>query len=207
MSDTPGEHPHPRAVLMFGMPGVGKGTQGALLGKVPGFVHLSSGDCFRALDRAGDLGRQVTELIDRGEFVPDDTTMRVVGAEIDGRVARGEFHPGSELLVLDGIPRTVRQAELIGDLAEILGVVYLVCNDVEAMVQRIKLRAAQGREDDADESIVRRRFDIFREETAPVLERFDSSLIREIDAMGTPAEVLGEVLRAVAPLQAGLIAR
>ncbi|MEM9703595.1 MAG: nucleoside monophosphate kinase, partial [Planctomycetota bacterium] len=155
-------------------------------------------------DRDSELGRQVAGLIDRGEFVPDDVTMRVIAAEVDGRIARRELDPAKELLVLDGVPRTCNQASLIGGIADVLGVVYLVCNDVEAMVARIKARAAEGREDDADESIVRHRFEIYRNETAPVLDCFDGSQVHEIDAMGTPATVLGAVLRAVAPLQANL---
>ena len=64
-----------KTILLFGAPGAGKGTQGKILGRIPGFFHLSSGDMFRALDPNSDLGQRVTSYSSKGELVPDDLTI------------------------------------------------------------------------------------------------------------------------------------
>ena len=80
-------------------------------------------------------------------------------------------------------------------------VVHLEAPDVDAMVQRLKKRAQkEGRTDDADENVIRRRFDVYREETSPVLGYYDPGLVREVAAVGAPAEVLLHVLEAIVPV-------
>src|SRR5262245_46307142 len=69
-------------VLLFGAPGVGKGTQGKLLGQVPGFVHMASGDIFRSLDRSSELGRKFQEYSSKGLLVPDEVTVSVWKAHV-----------------------------------------------------------------------------------------------------------------------------
>ena len=65
-----------KAILLFGQPGVGKGTQGAILGKVPGFCHLATGDMFRGLDRESELGREFLKYSNQGLLVPDEPWQR-----------------------------------------------------------------------------------------------------------------------------------
>ena len=79
-------------------------------------------------------------------------------------------------------------------------VIHLVCENLDEMVRRMKNRATeQGRPDDANESVIRKRFEVFEEQTAPVLACYDESIVMNIDALGTPAEVLQRVLNAVVP--------
>jgi adenylate kinase len=189
-----------RTVLLFGAPGVGKGTQGRLLGAIPGFVHMASGDMFRALDRRSELGRKFLDYSSRGLLVPDEVTIEVWKDHVQRRVSQGSFEPQRELLVLDGIPRNVAQAKALAGHLLVLRVVHLRPPDVEEMVCRLRRRALkEGRHDDADEAVIRRRFEVYEEETAPVLRQYDAGLIAEVGAVGSPAEVLLGVLAAIVP--------
>ena len=79
---------------------------------------------------------------------------------------------------------------------------YLVCRDVDKMVARMRRRALkENRIDDADEKVIRRRFEVYERETRPVLECYPQSIIREVDAIGSPANVLQKVLEVVVPVQ------
>ena len=112
------------------------------------------------------------------------------------------FKPKVDLLVLDGIPRSLGQAEALAPYLDVLSVIHLVCPDLDAMVQRMKKRAIkENRLDDADERVIRRRFEVYERETSPVLDHYPSELVTEVSAMGSPAEVLEHVLEAVVPVQ------
>ncbi len=192
-----------KTVLMFGAPGAGKGTQGELLGNIPGFFHMSTGDMFRSLDRTSELGKTFESYSTKGELVPDELTIQLWQQYMHEQMDKGNFDPKSQLLILDGIPRTVEQAKHMEPLIEVLGVVHLAAMDKEAMIQRLQQRALkQKRADDAKEEVVRNRLDVYERETRPVLDLFDASVVHEIDAMGTMASVLAKVLTAVAPIQA-----
>lgn len=191
-----------KAVLLFGAPGVGKGTQGQILGAIPGFFHLSTGDMFRSLDRNSDIGRIFKSYSDKGELVPDDVTIEYWRRYTRERVEKGDYRLDADLLVLDGVPRSVNQARLMDGHIEVLRIVHLDCADMDAMVKRLKLRAQrQSRPDDANEEVIRRRLDVYRAETQPVLDYYPESLRSVIDAMGTPAEVALRILQALAPVQ------
>ena len=190
-----------RSVLLFGAPGVGKGTQGELLGRVPGFVHMASGDIFRALDAGSELGKKFHEYSSQGLLVPDEVTIEVWRDHVHERVAQGTYRPDAELLVLDGIPRNIAQCRALDAHVEVLKVVHLHAPDIDEMVQRLKKRAAkQGRTDDADETVIRRRFDVYNDKTSPVLKYYDADLLSEIPAVGLPAEVLLRVLETIVPV-------
>ena len=191
-----------RTVLLFGAPGVGKGTQGKVLGLLPGFHHLSSGDLFRSLDKESPEAKEVASYISRGELVPDDLTIRICTNGLQNRIENGEYKPGGDLLILDGIPRSVSQSEILKNTVNILSIVCFVYSDETVMVERMKNRALQqNRSDDADENVIRRRFEIYREQSEPVLDFYPKELITEIDAVASPAEVLQNVLNVVVPLQ------
>lgn len=190
-----------QAVLLFGAPGAGKGTQGTLLGRVPGYFHLSTGDMFRSMDRESELGREFYEYSSRGELVPDETTVELWSRYTRALTVVNRYRPSRELMVLDGLPRTVRQVDLIRDHVDVCCILHLVASDREAMIERLRGRALkEKRTDDAREEVVRNRLDVYERETRPVLDRFDPGLVREIDALGTPGAVLGAVLAAVTPI-------
>lgn len=192
-----------KTVLLFGAPGAGKGTQGQLLGNIPGFYHLSTGDMFRSLDRDSEMGRTFARYSEKGELVPDELTIQLWECYTRERIEAGDYDPGKQLLVLDGLPRTTEQAKLIQSMIEVLGVIHLNAVNKEAMVQRLRERALkQNRADDAKEEVIRNRLEIYERDTRPVLDQYDPSIVHEIDALGTMAVVLMHVLDIVAPIHA-----
>ncbi|MCA9279686.1 MAG: nucleoside monophosphate kinase [Phycisphaeraceae bacterium] len=195
-----------KSILLFGAPGVGKGTQGALLAKVPGFHHLSTGEMFRNMDRGSELGRVFTQYSHRGELVPDELTIRLWGENVNARRTLGLYKPDRDILLLDGIPRTTAQARLMEGRIEVLGIVHLTTSDPEVMVKRLRDRALkEGRVDDADEKTIRRRFEVYQNETRPMLEHYTPELVHDVEAVGSPAYVLLNILQAIVPVleQAG----
>ncbi|QDU82148.1 Adenylate kinase [Polystyrenella longa] len=189
-------------VLLFGAPGVGKGTQGKILGTIPGFYHLSVGEVFRSIDIGSPDGREIYQHTSRGELVPDDLTMKIWRRNLEGQTILNRFKPHEDILILDGLPRNIHQAQLLTDHVDILHVIYLVCNDQEEMIHRIKRRAIrENRSDDANEDIIRHRYKVYHSDTAPVVEHYDKSIVHEVEAMGSPAEVLSRILEVLIPVQ------
>ena len=192
-----------KTVLLFGAPGAGKGTQGELIGNVPGFYHMSTGDMFRSLDRSSEAGQKFEHYSSRGELVPDEVTIELWQEHMDRLIADGAYDPATTILILDGLPRNVAQAKVIEPLIDVLAVIHLNAKDKEAMVARLRQRALkQNRADDAKEDVVRNRLDIYERDTRPVLEVYDNSLVHDVDAINTMAMVMSEVLAILAPLQA-----
>ncbi len=190
-----------RTVLLFGAPGVGKGTQGKLLGAIPGFVHMASGDIFRTLDRESRLGKKFLQYSSQGLLVPDEVTIEVWRDYVDRQIGTQVYRPASDLLVLDGIPRNVAQAGVMAGHVQVRRVVHLRPPGIDEMVERLKGRALQeGRHDDADEAVIRRRFEVYEKETSPLLAYYDAGLISDISALGSPAEVLLRILDAIVPI-------
>lgn len=191
---------HP-AVLLMGMPGAGKGTQGKLLGKIRGLFHLSTGEILRSLRDDTDDGRLVAECLQRGQFAPDDLMLEIWKHWLAAEIEAGHYRPAEQILLLDGIPRNRFQCERLSEHIDVLQVIHLNSPDDEPIVQRLRQRALiEGRSDDADESIIRRRFEVYRRETAPILNFYRPEVIREIDPMGSPAEVLKRILEVLIPV-------
>jgi len=189
-----------QSILLFGPPGVGKGTQGQILGSIPGFFHLATGDMFRSLDKESEIGMEFTRYSSQGLLVPDFLTVRLWQQHVDQLISRELYKPEVDVLLLDGIPRSVPQAESMKEYIDPSLIIHLVCEDLDEMVRRMQKRATQqGRPDDADESVIRKRFEVYNEQTAPVLACYDDSIISNIDALGTQAEVLLRVLTDVLP--------
>ncbi|UCD76541.1 MAG: nucleoside monophosphate kinase [Phycisphaerales bacterium] len=187
-----------RCILLFGAPGTGKGTQGQLLGERDGFVHLATGDIFRSLDKETELGRKFVHYSSRGELVPNDLTIQLWQEYVKGMIADGRYDPESDILLLDGMPRSLPQAEMLDGLLQPLAIIHLTVPNIDEMVKRMKLRAEkEGRHDDADENVIRNRFDVYNRETAPVLGHFDKRLVIDIDAIGTIEEVFERAVAAV----------
>jgi len=191
-----------RTVLMFGAPGSGKGTQGKILGTIPGYYHCACGDVFRNIDVSSELGKIFYEHSSRGALVPDDVTVRIWKEAIDGSVGTGSYKPTRDLLILDGIPRTVEQAQIMDQHIDVLMVIHLSCNDEQAMFDRLRRRAVkENRHDDADEKVIRNRWKVYEQETALVLEHYPKDRIAEVDAVQTPAAVFRSTLDIVMPIQ------
>lgn len=187
------------AVLILGAPGTGKGTQGQMLGKLPGVVHVAMGDIFRALDKTSELGKVFVEYSTKGLLVPDEFVVKLWKSHMEKLIAGGKFNPAADLLILDGLPRNVKQAEEIAPVVNVTKIVVLRCeHGLNDIIQRMKNRALkQGRADDANEATIRRRFEVYDAETAPVLAHYPAKLRVDVDALQTPLEVAHDVLCAV----------
>lgn len=190
-----------RSILLVGPPGAGKGTQGSLLGSIPGFFHHSSGEIFRNLNPASPAGSLFAQYSHRGELVPDAVTIDVWRENIGLRRQAGKYDPKRDILILDGIPRTASQARLMDQFVRVVAVVLLTCRDENAFIQRLKRRALlENRADDAREDVIRRRFQVYKEETKPILECYEKSLIFPVEADATQARVLHDILGVLLPI-------
>jgi len=191
-----------QTVLLFGAPGAGKGTQGKILAEVPGFYHLSCGEVFRTLDMSSELGRTFMQFSSKGLLVPDDLTVKMWYQNMQARTVLADFKPNADLLVLDGIPRSVKQARLLSKHLDVLQVIHLVCPNKEEMISRLRRRALkENRIDDAQEEVIRKRWQVYECETYPVLGCYPKSMIREVNATGSPARVLEQILGHLVPVQ------
>src|SRR5947208_13506017 len=111
-----------RTMLLFGAPGSGKGTQGKILGTIPGFFHCACGDVFRNLRIDDPLGKVFVEYSSRGLLVPDEPTINLWAKNIKSKTMDGQFHPERDTLILDGIPRNVGGAGGVGGVGKPGGV-------------------------------------------------------------------------------------
>ncbi len=197
-----------QSLLLFGPPGSGKGTQGKIFAAIPGFFHFSCGEVFRRIDVNSRIGRVFLERNARGELVPDDIVVEMWSQHIFAQEILGAYKPETDLLVLDGIPRTRPQVELLKDRIDVLHVLHLVCPDEGKMIERLRRRALkENRLDDAREDVIRHRWDVYRQETAPVLQQYPKEIVSEIDAQAGPAHVLRRILEIVIPVQDAHFAR
>jgi len=195
-------------VLLFGAPGSGKGTQGKIFGTIPGFFHLSTGEIFRSLAPDSTEGQEVLGHVSRGELVPDTLTIRIWKMWLDGQIADGRFQPAHQLLLLDGIPRNVQQCQVLDRHIDVKQVIYLSSSNDEPLVERIRQRAMiEGRPDDANEEVIRHRFEVYRNETTPVLNHYPAEITSAIDPIGLPIEVLQRVLKCLVPVLSSFLAK
>jgi adenylate kinase len=184
-----------RTYLLFGAPGSGKGTQGKALGLVPRFFHCACGDVFRSIDTRTKVGQAFIYYSSRGELVPDSICIELWKEWISSAVEAHLFKPELDALLLDGIPRNLKQAKLMESLIEVVKVFHLSCPDRSMLAERLRKRALKdNRLDDANEAVIRKRLETYDIETKPVLGHYAPELIHTIDATQSPARVLWEIL-------------
>ena len=191
-----------KSILLFGAPGSGKGTQGKILGSIPGFYHNATGDIFRSLDLQSEMGRVFWEYASRGELVPDALTIKLWKQYVQGMQMVNQFHPDNEILVLDGIPRNLEQAQLLEDTIDVQKVIYLRCADLGKMVERLRRRALkENRMDDANDEVIHRRLVEYEAKTHPVLNFYPQDKVEQIDATMSQIRVLSSILRVLVPVK------
>lgn len=182
------------SILMFGYPGCGKGTQGAVLNGMPNLIHLAMGDIFRALDNSSDIGQEFLSYSTKGRLVPDELTVRVFRRHVEDRIEAGGIDPEYHTLLLDGIPRTTSQVELLSTVIKVKRIIHLVMDDRDALIVRLMARAAKSnRPDDADRSVIEHRIEVYERETKPVLEAYHKKLLARVNADQPPLAVLRDV--------------
>ena len=191
-----------RTVLLFGAPGSGKGTQGKILGTVPGLFHFACGDAFRNLRITDPIGKTFIEYSSKGELVPDEPTIDLWRRNIEASTVNRTFDPEHDLLVLDGIPRNARQAEMLRDTLDVRALLHLTCADLNKMVERLQRRALrENRLDDANLEIIRQRLGTYERETKPVLDFYGPDRVHQIDATQSPLKVLRSILDVLSRLE------
>lgn len=158
-------------IVIFGAPGSGKGTQSDLLVKKYGFKHISTGDVLRAEIKNGtELGNTAKGFIDNGQLIPDSLMIDILASVYDSLCP-------CEGVIFDGFPRTIPQAEALKEMlakrgTEVSGMLELdVPNEmlIERLVNRGK---TSGRADDNEETI-RKRLDVYNNQTAPLIEWYE----------------------------------
>lgn len=180
----------------MGPPGAGKGTQGVILAERLGVPKVATGDLLRdAVKNGTPLGREAKAVMESGALVSDDLIMRIVGEELaKPACARG--------VVLDGVVRTIPQAEGVAKLLGTLGrkidrVLFFDVSDEEILARLEKRRGIENRADD-DPTAVQRRLVAYREQTTPVLDWYQSrGGVTRISAVGAVDEIAGRVRSAV----------
>jgi adenylate kinase len=177
-------------LVLVGPPGAGKGTQAVRLAERLDVPHISTGDLFRAnLKDETDLGREAKRYMDAGDLVPDEVTVAMVRERLTHDDAAKGF-------ILDGFPRTRSQAASLGELLaerdEQLDAVVELQVPEDELVRRLMGR---GRDDDT-EDVIRRRQQVYRSETAPLLDHYSDRLV-SIDAVGSVEEITDRVTQAL----------
>lgn len=192
-------------VLLFGPPGSGKGTWGKILGMMPGFYHVSTGDMFRSLNVESPLGQKVIAIIRNGELVPDEITFNMLQEHVKNTALVGKFRPQKDVLVLDGFPRTLPQAEMLQQIAAVRVILQLDCADREILIARLHRRAIlEGRADDANEEVIRHRFEIYARQIQQTLTFYPETLMMKIEASAPPIQIFAALGTALTKSLSGI---
>lgn len=190
-----------RTILLFGMPGSGKGTQGVVLGQLPDLVHVSSGDLFRKLPKWTTLGQEIAQYTSGGQLVPDDLTVRIWKRYVQVLELQELLLPEQHTLILDGLPRNYAQAKILDDMLDVIQIFHLSINDTQKASERLKARALrENRLDDMNEKVIRERLRVYYAETYETLSFYDKSLILDVDAAQSPLDVLRTIVNRLSDL-------
>lgn len=180
-------------IVLLGAPGSGKGTQAALLVEKLAVPHISTGVLLRqAVKDQTPLGLQAKATMDAGELVSDDLMLNL----IEERLSQDDVASG---FVLDGYPRNLAQAEALTEMLQRLEKpieeAIQIDVDGESIIQRIAKRAQEeGRSDDT-EDVVRRRLEIYQQQTAPVVGYYaDQGVLTRVLGEGSIDEVFARIV-------------
>ena len=181
-------------VILLGPPGAGKGTQAQRLQERHGMKQLSTGEMLRATVASGsELGRQAKEIMDAGQLMPDDLMVEM----ISDRIAQPDCGQG---FILDGFPRTVRQAEALDEMLAAKGLrlhaVIEVRVDDEVLVDRIGTRIAESQTVRSDDNVetLKKRLAVYHAQTAPILPYYaGKGRLVTVDGMKSIDQVSDEI--------------
>lgn len=176
-------------IILFGPPGAGKGTQAEVLRDKYLLIHISTGDVFRYnIKNETELGKLAKSYMDKGQLVPDEVTINMLKAEV-------EKNPDANGFIFDGFPRTETQADALENLLQsknthVNGMVALEVDD-EVLVKRLLERGkSSGRADDANETVIRNRIQVYYNETAILKDYYQKqNKYFGVDGVGSIAEI------------------
>lgn len=187
-----------RAILLFGPPGSGKGTLGQVIGEAGQQLHLSSGDIFRNLPPESAEAKELRSYLDSGTLAPDDLAIRIFAKHMDRLIEAREFDPIGQIVLLDGIPRTKNQAEVLEQYAVVERVVVLEVPKGVLIERLLERGALQGRTDDQNRETLETRMKVYQEQTAEVLDHYSPEQIVRINGNQSRLKVLRDVLNQIA---------
>lgn len=180
-------------IVIFGAPGSGKGTQSDLMIKKYGFGHISTGEVLREeIKNETELGKTAKLYIDSGQLIPDDLMTDILANVYDGF---GKSHKG---VIFDGFPRTTPQAEALKEMLDkrghkIAAMIELDVPEDELMKRLIKRGQESGRSDDNEETI-KKRLDVYRNQTAPLIEWYSNENIHHhINGFGELDRIFADI--------------
>ncbi len=184
-------------IVLFGPPGAGKGTQAENIIERYNLVHLSTGDILRSeLATETSLGLKARKYMDKGALVPDDIVIGMIELKIDRDAdARG--------FIFDGFPRTIAQAEALDNMLEKKGTpitaMIMLTVERDELVKRLLNRGRDsGRADDQDISVIENRINVYNNETAPVIDYYESrGKYRPVQGMGTIDDIFVRLCRVI----------
>jgi adenylate kinase len=194
--------PKYRSIIFFGMPGSGKGTQGAVLGQLPDYMHISMGDIFRRIPRTGKFGREIESYTSQGRMVPDDLTVRIFERNLAVLEMQELLMADRDTLLLDGLPRSYAQAQRLDPLIDVVQIFHLKIEDKAKAIDRLRARALrENRLDDMSEDVIRRRLDTYYDETFKTLSFYAKELVYDVDAGRCMIDVLCSIVDRLAVLK------
>lgn len=184
-------------LILFGPPGSGKGTQSDRLVEKYGLIHLSTGNLLREeIANKTPLGVEAKKFIDHGQLVPDEVVIAMVGSFFDK-------HKEANGFLFDGFPRTVAQAQALDKLLALkktdIAVVLALDVTEEELVKRLLNRGkTSGRSDDTDETVIRKRFAVYTNETSPVADYYKKGRkFKSIHGEGSVDEINAALRQAI----------
>ena len=184
-------------LILFGPPGSGKGTQSDRLVEKYGLIHLSTGNLLREeIAHKTPLGKEAKKFIDHGQLVPDEVVIGMVDSFFDK-------HRDANGFLFDGFPRTVAQAQALDKLmslkkTDIAIVLALDVTESELINRLLNRGKTSGRSDDTDETVIKKRFSVYTNETSPVAEYYKKARkFKAIQGEGSVDEINAALRQAI----------
>ncbi|MGI9535232.1 MAG: adenylate kinase [Thermodesulfobacteriota bacterium] len=178
-------------IIIFGPPGAGKGTQANFITERYNVPHISTGDLLReAVKNETETGLHAKSFMDKGELVPDTVVIEIIKQKL-ANLENNKF-------MLDGFPRTVAQAEALDNMLEEINlkldaVIFLDVDDEEVVSRILKRQEIEGRQDDS-EDVVRNRLNVYKEQTSPLSNYYESKgILQKIVGKGDIEDISNKI--------------
>lgn len=187
-----------RAIVIFGPPGSGKGTQAKLLVSSEKYVHFSTGDMCRSVDAGTELGKQIRSLTDKGNLIPDKMIIDLLNQHLKQAIQTNRYNPIKQTILIDGVPRNPAQVDMLNELIILKKIIVLEGFPDDELVDRLHRRAIEeGRADDASPEIMRKRLSLYRKHVESIISKYSGELVARINGVGPVKEVYQRILKSL----------